>query len=68
VKVPFVAELMKLMPRSALQDQVVALGVCARCHTKTLMEAHPEDPGRWVRCSKCRALYVTNRAGANPGL
>lgn len=40
-----------------IQLQVIALGICPKCHTKTLNVKHLDRPMRWSQCSICNTVY-----------
>ena len=44
----------------ALEQHVVSLGVCPKCHRKTLREAFSDKHfGRWMQCDvPCLHVYV----------
>lgn len=41
-----------------LQLQVAALGICPRCHAKTLIDKITNDLGRWLQCTHCNDIYL----------
>jgi ribosomal protein L37AE/L43A len=45
---------------SHLQQQAVALMVCPRCHSKTLIDRITNDLGRWLQCTKCNDIYLVD--------
>lgn len=42
-----------------LQAQVAELGVCPKCHTKTLVEKHNDGEHiKWDQCRACLNIYA----------
>lgn len=42
-----------------LQSQVAELGVCPKCHSKTLVEKHNDGEFiKWDQCSMCLNVYA----------
>lgn len=39
-----------------LELQVMELGICPRCHTKTLVEKHRDPTATWLQCSSCNVV------------
>lgn len=54
------SELMKAAVMTPLQQQVYEIGVCARCHTKTMCLRHlAADAGlEFWQCSKCNQVAM----------
>jgi hypothetical protein len=48
----------KLVPMSGLQEQVYDLGVCPKCHTKTLEDKHVAGDFRAVQCTGCGMAFL----------
>lgn len=45
-----------------LQERVVGLGVCSKCHTKTLQERLSNELGDWMQCTKCFTVFLKDTA------
>lgn len=41
-----------------LQERVASLGVCPRCHSKTLRASHQTLEIDFEQCEKCLTVYV----------
>jgi hypothetical protein len=41
-----------------LQERVVGLGVCPKCHTKTLEPKHEGAGMQFNQCGRCLTVYV----------
>lgn len=50
---------LKFAIMTPLQERVTGLGVCSKCHTKTLAEKCSNEAGRWLQCSKCLTVFVS---------
>lgn len=48
----------RLALSTPLEDQVANLGVCPKCHTKTLELKHVGGACDWHQCSKCRTVFA----------
>jgi hypothetical protein len=48
---------LKFSVMGPLTEQVVALKVCGKCHTKTLVERCSNDLGVWMQCTACTTVY-----------
>jgi len=51
--------LLKTAIMTPLQARVTSLGVCSKCHTKTLQERCHNELGVWAQCSKCLTVFVS---------
>ena len=56
---------MKLVPKSPLQRQVMALKVCTRCHSRTLVASGTIDGETALQCSQCLALFIADEPVAS---
>lgn len=45
-------------PMHGLETRVAELGVCTKCHKKTLREKHADEWMRWSQCETCLTIYV----------
>jgi hypothetical protein len=52
--------LLKTAVMSPLEERVANLDVCTHCHTKTLVQKHECDAGRFAQCSTCLRVFVLN--------
>lgn len=43
---------------SPLEERVTALGVCSKCHEKTLRPIVNGNGYRWQQCSKCLTCFA----------
>ena len=43
---------------SLLQEQVTALNICSKCHTKTLIEKYKNENVTAYQCSSCLTAYL----------
>ncbi len=53
---------------SNLQERVVGLGVCPRCHAKTLDVTYEAPDMRFNQCTRCLNVYVSDAATSNTGV
>ena len=51
-------DFIKIGLMSHLGEHVVALGVCPRCHAKTLRGVHKALDVTFEQCTKCKTIYV----------
>lgn len=60
-------DLFRLAAMSKLQETVVELGVCPKCHSKTLEEKHADEHFRACQCSDCLHVWMLpHNTQANP--
>jgi Zn-finger nucleic acid-binding protein len=48
----------EVVPISLLEEQVVRLGVCPKCHTKTLDSVHSADQFNSYQCTTCKDVWM----------
>jgi uncharacterized protein YbaR (Trm112 family) len=53
-------ELIKQNTMTILQEQVVAVGSCPRCHIKSLKVVVENEHFRSYQCKKCQHVYMIN--------
>lgn len=51
-------DILKLAIMSSLQERVVGLGVCPRCHSKSLRVTHEAEEMRFNQCRRCLTVWV----------
>lgn len=51
-----VRDLFKIM--HGLQQQVVEIGKCPKCHQKSLVSRHNDGENEWFQCGRCRDVYL----------
>lgn len=55
-------DFIKVHVASPLQLFVAGMGVCPKCHKKTLVHRHDDDSYVWMQCTKCHNVYMLGRA------
>lgn len=53
-----ISDLIKLESITPLQEQVKDLGMCPKCHSKTLAEKFNNGEWRADQCSTCLTVYM----------
>ena len=48
-----------------LQEQAVCVGVCPKCHAKTLGRIHRHLDMQFDQCTKCLTVFVSNPPAMN---
>lgn len=61
-----ITELLKTAVMHPLQERVVGLGVCPKCHTKTLEPKHEAEGMQFNQCHQCLTVYVVAPWKAEP--
>jgi hypothetical protein len=56
------SDLIKTSVMHQLQERVVGLGLCPKCHTKTLRPVHEAEGMQFNQCSRCLTVYVVEDA------
>lgn len=54
----WLSDLIKTALMHQLQERVAGLGICPRCHSKTLWTAHEALDMSFEQCEKCLTVYV----------
>jgi hypothetical protein len=52
------AELFKHATMTPLAQQVYELGICAKCHTRTMRFVHMSDGMSFRQCTRCKIIAV----------
>lgn len=55
-----ISDLLKTAVMHPLQERVVGLGLCPKCHTKTLAAKYAAEEMQFNQCSRCGTVYVTH--------
>lgn len=53
------SDLIKTAIMHPLQERVVGLGVCPKCHAKRLRPVHVAEGVQFCQCESCSTVYVT---------
>jgi hypothetical protein len=53
------ADFIKTALMNTLQEQVVCVGVCPKCHAKTLGTVHRTLGMQFDQCTRCLTVFVT---------
>lgn len=54
-----ISDLIKTALMHPLQERVVGLGICPKCHDKKLRAVHEADGMQFSQCGGCNRVYVT---------
>lgn len=58
------SEWLKVAIMHPLQERVVGLGVCPKCHKKNLRPAYEAEGMQFNQCGNCLNVYVTDSTNA----
>jgi ssDNA-binding Zn-finger/Zn-ribbon topoisomerase 1 len=53
-----ISDWLKTAVMHPLQERVVGLGVCPKCHTKTLRPKYEAEGMQFNQCDRCFTVYV----------
>ena len=55
---PKLSDWIKTAVMSPLQERVVGIGMCPKCHAKTLRPVHAAEGMQFDQCGRCLNVYV----------
>lgn len=53
-----IGEWLKTAVMHPLQERVIGLGLCPKCHTKTLRQGLEAEGVQFCQCERCLIVYV----------